>query len=191
MPEPTMHEEGKLDLLIDAALRTYGKADARLELRLLAQIADAGEAWPRRMWLGWAVALPVAACLVLLALWWAKPAPRMAADWTAKDSKVTAPVAGGGAAAPIPARAAVHRGGRSAAAGAREVKIAQAVPPKLDVFPTPRPLTAEEKTLALVTAQAPAPELRALAEAQAQADAPIDIAAIEITPLEPPAPSGN
>jgi len=56
--------------------------------------------------------------------------------------------------------------------------------PKLDVFPTPQPLSSEERGLAVVALQAPVPLRKALVEAQEQDDAPVHIAAIHIPPLE-------
>ena len=58
--------------------------------------------------------------------------------------------------------------------------------PKLDVFPSPQPLTREEETLvAAVTAGSEA-ERRALLEAQNRTDAPLSIADLHIPPLAPP-----
>jgi hypothetical protein len=56
--------------------------------------------------------------------------------------------------------------------------------PKLDVFPTPRPLTAEEQALAVFISHASDAERKALIESQKQFQAPISIAAIRIPPLE-------
>lgn len=66
-------------------------------------------------------------------------------------------------------------------------QVAQVLPrPKLDVFPTPQPMTKQERTLAAVASEAPVPLRKALAEAQRQDDAPLRIAAIHIPPIEPP-----
>ena len=70
--------------------------------------------------------------------------------------------------------------------------VGKAAPlPKLDVFPTPQPLTAEERALVAFAANAPKPELKAVVDAQPQADAPLSIAAIEIQPLDSPDQGGN
>jgi hypothetical protein len=63
--------------------------------------------------------------------------------------------------------------------------------PKLDVFPSPQPLSPEEKALVSFAARAPEPVRQALIDAQTQADAPLNIAAIEIQPLDPPDQGGN
>jgi hypothetical protein len=57
--------------------------------------------------------------------------------------------------------------------------------PKLDVFPTPQPLTPQERALSSMATQAPVPLRKALAEAQTQEDTPVRIAAIHIPPIEP------
>jgi hypothetical protein len=68
-----------------------------------------------------------------------------------------------------------------------ETGAATAAPlPKLDVFPTPQPLTPEEQVLAVFAAKAPLTERQALLDAQKQADAPLSIAALQIQPLDPP-----
>jgi len=63
--------------------------------------------------------------------------------------------------------------------------------PKLDVFPTPQPLTRQEQALAVFAIRTPALELQALIEARKQDDAPVSITAIDIQPLEPPDQGGN
>ena len=56
--------------------------------------------------------------------------------------------------------------------------------PKLDVFPTPQPLTPEERAFVVLITQTPTPVRNALLAAQEQDDAPVHIAAIHIPPLE-------
>jgi hypothetical protein len=72
------------------------------------------------------------------------------------------------------------------AAGAKPAPL-----PKLDVFPTPRPLTREERAMVVFVAQAPESERKALIEAQEQFDAPLSIAAIQIPAIEPPQEGAN
>ncbi len=57
--------------------------------------------------------------------------------------------------------------------------------PKLDVFPTPRPLSPEERAL-VVSVQAPEPPRSALVKGREQDDDSVHIAAIHIPPIEPP-----
>jgi hypothetical protein len=69
------------------------------------------------------------------------------------------------------------------------VQNAQAAPlPKLDVFPTPQPLTAEERALVVIVTQTPLPAREALVEAQSLDAQPVRIAEIHIPQLEPPDP---
>jgi hypothetical protein len=58
--------------------------------------------------------------------------------------------------------------------------------PKLDVFPTPQPLTPEEQALVAFAVRAPESERKSFIEAQRQAEAPLRIAAIEIPPIDSP-----
>jgi hypothetical protein len=55
--------------------------------------------------------------------------------------------------------------------------------PKLDVFPTPQPLTPEEQALAAIVAQAPPTELAALIQSQ-QADAPLAIPMLQTLSID-------
>lgn len=69
---------------------------------------------------------------------------------------------------------------------------AKAIPlPKRDVFPTPRPLTPQEQALVEFAAHATKAERASFFAAQQQADEPLHIAAIQIPPIEPPAPGTN
>jgi len=66
-------------------------------------------------------------------------------------------------------------------------QVAQVLPrPKLDVFPTPQPMTKQERTLAAVASEAPVTLRKALVEAQEQDDTRVRIAAIHIPPIKPP-----
>src|SRR5258708_16679208 len=58
--------------------------------------------------------------------------------------------------------------------------------PKLDVFPSPQPLTPQEQALVVFVAQAPETERKAVAEAQQKIKAPISVAPIHIPPLHSP-----
>jgi hypothetical protein len=57
--------------------------------------------------------------------------------------------------------------------------------PKLDVFPTPRPLSPEEQAMVRFVATTPPSEIQAMQKAQQQQDEPLHIAAIVIQPLKP------
>jgi len=70
-------------------------------------------------------------------------------------------------------------------AGSTSMQAVSTTPlPKLDVFPTPQPLTPQERSFASVATVAPVPLRQALAEAQKEDNAPVHIAAIHIPPIE-------
>jgi hypothetical protein len=190
-----MREKDDLDLLIDSALATYADPgpDSGLEDRVLVTLAAVRtdtvrerRRW-RMRWLPWAVAIPIAAGLLFL---WLSPrrdkplpasvpqearsAPPKAIAPHANSSREVRPA--------IPRRHVIR-----SAQPASPVQTAQAaLLPKLDVFPTPQPLTAEERALVEVVTQTPLPAREALVEAQSQDTVPIRIAEIRIPPLEPP-----
>jgi hypothetical protein len=58
--------------------------------------------------------------------------------------------------------------------------------PKLDIFPTPQPITPAERALIQFAERTPVAERKALIEAQQQPDTPLNIAAIRIQPIEMP-----
>lgn len=192
-----MRDNDDLDLLLDSALSSYADPgpEASLEARVLARVTAQAAPAPRRRWLPWAIALPVAAGLLFLVFSRVQldhlpsrnvkgvvrpqEAPLVAAHSETPSSLHFTP--GHRATRPLPAVQS-NRDGHAA-------KFAP--PPKLDVFPTPQPLTPEEQALALFAAHAPEPERKSLIEAQEQADAPLGIAAIHIQPLESPAQGAN
>ncbi len=191
-----MPELDDLDLLIRSAVATYADRgpDDDLAHRILDHVAAEAAPAPARRWLPWAIALPIAAGLVALAVLSGSKPSRPGLGKTDQASNSHAPLRAIAGAAPstTPPSARTQRSKaqkrqpRFAAEAARAAHL-----PKLDVFPTPRPLTPKEKALAIFAAEAPEPERRSLIEAQQQADAPLSIAAIQIQPLEPPEPGGN
>jgi hypothetical protein len=198
-----MCDDNKLDQLLDAALSTYAEPgpnsgpNSGLEERVLAHLAVARattEASPipvpllrpgkgatnRRRWLPWAIALPAAACLLLI-FFMQKTAPLRSSR--AEQGFTQPPYAAMRAENSLAPKSASahHKPLRQTVA-----RMTQPAPlPKLDVFPTPRPLTAEEQALAVFISHASDSERKALIESQKQFQAPISIAAIRIPPLEP------
>jgi hypothetical protein len=191
-----MCDDNKLDHLLDAALSTYADPGLNfgLEERVLAHIAVArdteaeppisvtllrpGKGTPnRRGWLPWAIALPAAACLLLF--FFVPKTDTHRSSQTKQAPPLPTLVA---ARAEVPkARSMRHKQQFQPVA-----RMTQPAPlPKLDVFPTPRPLTAEEQTLIAFISHASDAERKALIESQKQLQAPISIAAIRIPPLEP------
>ena len=190
-----MREKDDLDLLIDSALATYADPgpESGLEDRVLVTLAAVRTETPRERvrwrsrWLPWAVALPIAAGLLFLWLSPRRDKPLPASEPQEARSAALRAIApransSSGVRPEVPHRHAVH-----VAQPTTPVQTAQAAPlPKLDVFPTPQPLTAEERALVLVVTQTPLPAREALVEAQSLDDSPVRIAEIQIPPLEPP-----
>jgi hypothetical protein len=188
-----MPEHDKLDLLVQQALASYANPgrESGLEERILARIAGENAPGPRRRWLPWAIALPVAAgLLVLLLLSTHRQTPPPLAHHLQAPSAQPTELADAGresSTAPRPARRENTGGGLGLPRSRGNVDTGKALPlPKLDVFPTPQPLSPEEQALAVFAARATKTERQSLIEARAQADAPIRIAAIEVQPLNAP-----
>ncbi|HTW81513.1 MAG TPA: hypothetical protein VME23_18350 [Terracidiphilus sp.] len=203
MPE---HENRNLepgaefDHLIRSSLETYADpgSDSGLAQRILARIAAEGAREQRRRLLGWAIALPVAACLIVLIVLLGANPKRNSANLTSGAGVGTAlpkssNAGGQGSTAKPPSIAArskdVSRPQRRSSYGA--VTAGATRLPKLDVFPTPQPLTPAEKGLVAYVAHASEAERESLVEERKQMDAPLTIEALEIKPLEPPEPQGN
>jgi hypothetical protein len=176
-----MPEDRELDRLIDTALSTYAEPRAGIEARVLAHLS----AQPARSrWLPWAIALPIAACLVLLLMIYPRhnrTEPVRQAQHNAAPQTQPAPPNSIAQAAQLPAhppqpRVIVARAARTAPAQA---------PPKLDVFPTPHPLSSQEQALIRYVANISEPDRRAMATTQDQPITPLVIATIQIQPLAP------
>jgi hypothetical protein len=224
------HDE--LDRLLDSALARYADPgpDSGLENRILNRIAAEAVPVRRRRRLAWAIAAPVAAGLLLLAVLAGTRqfrAPLSISPQTSNAGKSAAPDSGGLAqrrairsgssgrdtpgpkgrpgsglfAARINPCAFKTTGCRGPAKGSSpnamphrdgaDLEAKSAPLPKLDVFPTPQPLSSQEEALVSFAAKAPERERESLIAAQQEEDAPLSIAAIEIKPLEPPAGGAN
>lgn len=182
-----MHDD-ELDLLIDAALTTY--ADPGPESELARRVLDriAAEPAPRRSWLLPALVLPIAACLLLVFL--IHPRPRITAPrsiQTNQAAHLQKPEELIPRTQPPPAPKMLAQRAKSAARNSSSaVRAAHSEPlPKLDVFPTPEPLSPQERALAVLAARTPQAELQALAKSQQQ-EVPPTIASLHVMPLEPP-----
>jgi hypothetical protein len=189
-------DRDQLDRLVDWALATYADpgADSGLEDRVLRRIAAEVAPAPRRRWPAWAIALPFAASLLLIALlsrpWANHPSVMPQANFSRQlagpsieeTKRLTArPAPVRGSATPLQEPHPRHK-----------TLAAKSAPlPKLEIFPTPQPLSPEEQALVSFAARAAKPERESLIAAQQQAAAPLRIAAIEIKPLEPPAAGAN
>ncbi len=179
-----------LDELIRSSIATYGEPAPNSELaqRILLRIAAEAGPVARRRWLPWAVAVPIAACLIAFFVLFESRPLHTPANLT-DHARVAAPLVNNIA----PAAPDQSQRENRKRLSRRDVQqhlapvLAKAQPlPKLDVFPTPQPLTPEEQALVQFAARAPAAERKALLEEQKQPDAPLTIAAIKIQPIELP-----
>jgi hypothetical protein len=168
-------DHDNLDLLIDSALCTYAEPRAGLESRVLKHLTARPT---RRRWLPFAIALPLAACLVLLILL----IPRHDRIEPVHQAQHTPAPLPEQVTAPSPAPRPHTLKPRAVFA---HTTPAPAPLPKPDVFPTPQPLSPEEQALARFAAHTPVSELKTLQEAQQKKDEPLHIAEIQIPPLEP------
>lgn len=180
-----MSERDELDLLIDSALADYAEPRPGLERRMLARISTKPMPFFRYRWV-LAIAAPVVVCVLLfaylvlrtphsqpgnLAYTPAEPPPArveaMPVHNPAPKSLTTTHI-----------RRVSHKADRV---------LQNTVPrPKLDVFPTPQPLSTGEQALIRFVAQATEADRKALVEAQQRVDQPLDISAIRIPPLQLP-----
>ena len=188
-----MRDEEDLDLLINSALSSYGAPGpgSGLEQRILAHVIDAPAvtefktAKPRRRWL-WLLALPAASCLLLFMV--VPKAPQQKPDQSRPAPQPEQPAVAASRieqSAPLRSKKVHHIAVPAQAAKPQltEISLPQ---PKLNVFPTPRPLTPQERALVAVATRTPPSQRKSLLAAQKAGDAPINIAAIYIDPLEMP-----
>ncbi len=192
----------QLDRVLDPALATYADPgpDSGLEARILKRLAEEGARAPHRRWLAWAIALPAVAGVLLLAVLFRPGAHPVSAPQQAQVSRRTAPKS-----RPtnrlVLGSAPVHRGRiplRARRPHAQVLEASSAPLPKLDVFPTPEPVTPAEGALARCVARMPRAQQQALAESQEQ-QFPLTAATIptlllaspDAEALGPPSDGGN
>ncbi|MGA7340491.1 MAG: hypothetical protein WBE72_15335 [Terracidiphilus sp.] len=188
----------EFDLLLRSSLQTYADPGPESDLaqRVLARVAAEGERGHTQRMIRWAVALPLAACLIaVIALLASKPLHRPADR--ANQARVTPPGStDAGRRTLIANSPSVMAWRNDVARSPRHPSRAAAAPsvqrlPKLDVFPAPQPLTPPEQALIAYVAHAPQAERQSLIETEQKINAPLSIEALEIKPLEPPEPGGN
>jgi hypothetical protein len=193
-----MHDSDDLDRKIDAALAGYGDpfamdrpAEPALAERMLAGVrrSIAAESAPRRVrWLVWTWTLAAAVCVLVLVLFGLRPPhrqPNQARQTQRQGAKpqVAKAITEGTAEAGMPVVRKASRARSNIPAQAMAEKPDRL--PKLDVFPTPQPLSGEGEALAFFVRRAPAHEVRELLLAQSHVDTPITIQELEIPPLQP------
>jgi hypothetical protein len=160
----------------EQALAAYADpGDARHPRVLTARVLAAveGQQRKRRWWLGFGIAIPALACLLLIAIAVLRqPEPALRRTVTAM-----APASPPAVRAPVVARPRMERvRGLPARSQTRTL-------PKLDQFPAPAPLTEQERLLVNLAAHT-SPEMQQdLVQTQQQARMPLHIAELNIAPL--------
>lgn len=174
-------EDPRLDAVLDAALRSYAEPPSVPNARFAAaRILEQGRELDdrrHRLWI-WAMAAPVTACAILIAalaiLFPLRPSPQIA--WT--------PSAPGVVNTPHSAIQPSHTLAPHRRTGPVDrVSASQPQPlPKLDVFPTPEPLSPEEQALLDFAKHGPPQVQRAVVEDQKHWDDPIIVADLQNQP---------
>jgi hypothetical protein len=177
-----MQNDRELDDLIDEALPGYSLAEPRpgLEQRILA-CARAEQHQRKRFSWPWLFAASAAACLLLLFF---LSGPNRPSRKSAAAKPVNTPVADPVGAEVVAKPAAPVLQPKRVRSHPLSNQAAELSLPKQDVFPTPQPLTAEERTL-IALSRVPNPMPRH-PEAAAVNIEPIRIAELQIAPLVVP-----
>jgi hypothetical protein len=169
-----MENNDDLDRMIDSALAGYSSAQplAGLEERVLNRVRLSA----RRRVIAWAVAGAVVASLVVAAIF--VRMPRVPATAIHDTAAVETP------APPRPVLqesqvAPKRRWGRAATKGAEPPRPL----PKLEAFPVPTPLTAEERALLALVEHHPDEAMRLVAKRR-ESNKPIEIDPIQIAPIQ-------
>ena len=180
----------ELEELICLSIATYGEPspNSDLDQRILSRIGAEPRPAVSHWWLPWAVALPIAACLISFFVLFQSGhvhAPTGPTDQVHIPAQLHNEVA---AAAPyqLPRENRKNPLRREARPNLAAVEVKAPPLPKLAVFPTPQPLTPTEQALVAFASRATIAEREAFIEAQQQPDNPLTIAAINIQPIELP-----
>lgn len=181
-----MDDHDSVDRMIDSALANYGQPPEDLERRVFTALSRE-RVRPamsfrgfRHRWILWTLATSAAVALLLSLVLRHSPTQMPEPQIAKAPSAAISPAFTTNA-----LHAAPHLSRRSLVVHtARHQPATQQRFPKLDIFPTPQPLTPAEQALVTYVAEAPASERQALVEAQQKQNEPIHIAAIEIAPLE-------
>jgi hypothetical protein len=183
-----MHEsEIELDRKIDAALATYSDPAESLNSSALAArvLATAREKQQGIQWWRWGLVAAVPALAALLILLYLPAKPKIE---PVRLSMAAPPVVQQPVISPMPEKLPVsHTEVRTSHAS--HVAAPSQEPPKLDVFPTPRPLSEQEKLMVAFVQSAPQ-EAQKQAAQDSEPIQPITIADLTIPPLDPPAKDG-
>jgi hypothetical protein len=162
----------ELDKILDNALWCYSREAPRpgLEHRILNRVRARRER-RRLTWLRWVVAIPAFSCVLFFALMFLRTRDSVPKSWK--------PAAIISSAAPLP----------RIAAGAVQTTVVKRRPkhvglPKREQFPTPAPLTAEERALLAFAVRSPKQAEKLFADAHTHTTEPLQIKEIQIEPLQ-------
>jgi hypothetical protein len=162
----------ELDKILDDALSSYSREEPRpgLDDRIFDRIRAARE---QRgfTWLRWALAVPAFACVLFLAVMFLSTRDSVPKSWK------PAPIISSTASPPPFAPAAIQP-----TATRRRLKPVRL--PKPEQFPTPTPLTAQERALLAFVARSPKQAEELLTDAKSGTTEPIQIKEIQIEPLQ-------
>jgi hypothetical protein len=208
MQDDALKGRDDLDILLDAALVTYAEPEPcpALEAHILASTSRARRMSIRSFraslrlrgenWQPWTI--PAFAALLLIVIFSVRHAlthraalPPAAGLSHMPDTLDHVPAIG----TPVPTVATQQAAARSnSPQTAKAIRVAvpkQQPLPRLEVFPTPTPLTREEQALVALANRNPGDITQSLARSHTQPVEPLHIAAIQIPPLNPPDKSGN
>ena len=169
------NNEERFEHLLDRALRDYSGAEplAGLEQRILNRIRNVQPAADRRTVWRFAVVAMLLVSIAVAAFLRMKPDRHVQTPVVARLQPPAAPV--------FIERAQAKRVQRTRPA--RRVRSLRRLP-KQEQFPTPSPMTGEERALVAFVEHHPAEAQKAFADLEEQSSRPIVIAPIEIAPLE-------
>jgi hypothetical protein len=162
---PDRNKDQKLDEMLDGLLCEYSSAEPRpgLETRILAQVREASKlrgGWsPRWMWIGAAVA----AAVIVLAIYWSRPAEQPRAPEITRQP-VTSPKAQPSPAPRISASttteiAGAKKDGHQLRVVHQRAGHSHVANLRREVFPSPSPLSEQERLLLRYLAITPREEL--------------------------------
>jgi hypothetical protein len=169
-----MEGSDELDRVIDGALPDYSGTEplAGLEERILNRVRVVKDASRRR--LVWAFALVAVAAVIVVVI--VVRGPRVSVPKN-DDAVVATAHVGSAVAVEKPPRGEPKRSVRARAPRQR-------VLPKRDLFPTPAPMTDEERALVAFVSQRPSEAQEIFADLRKRSVEPIAIEPIQISPLQ-------
>jgi hypothetical protein len=182
-----MRGDNEMNARIDAALRSYADPgeipEAHAVLACIRERAEVSQT--RRQWLRlWMIPVAGAAALIVLIVLWtlhSPTSPQIA--WTPAPLAVAQPPQSEVENSSLPRQP-------SAAQTTISHTVARSRPlPKQPLFPTPGPLSPEERQLVAFASQIPPDAAKQLADAQQHIDDPIRISPITIHPLDEDEPT--